>query len=43
MSEHDPDIDFDFFEDDPATEETSRTQRIIRRPGSGTRKTAART
>ena len=34
MSEHDPDIDFDFFEDEPATEETSRTQRIIRRPGS---------
>jgi hypothetical protein len=34
MSEHDPDIDFDFFEDEPATEETSRTQRIIRRPGT---------
>jgi hypothetical protein len=32
MSEHDLDIDFDFFEDEPATEETSRAQRIIRRP-----------
>ena len=33
MSEHDLDIDFDFFEDEPPTEETSRAQRIIRRPG----------
>jgi hypothetical protein len=32
MSENDLDIDFDFFEDEPATEESSRTQRIIRRP-----------
>src|ERR1051325_1869749 len=32
MSENDLDIDFDFFEDEPATEETSRTQRIMRRP-----------
>jgi CARDB protein len=33
MSEHDADIDFDFFEDEPPTEESSRTQRSIRRPG----------
>ena len=33
MSEHDLDIDFDFFDEEPPTEETSRTQRIIRRPG----------
>jgi hypothetical protein len=33
MSEHDLDIDFDFFEDEPATEETSRTQRVLRRSG----------
>jgi hypothetical protein len=33
MSEQDLDIDFDFFEDEPPTEETSRAQRIIRRPG----------
>ena len=33
MSEHDLDIDFDFFEEEPPTEESSRTQRIIRRPG----------
>jgi CARDB protein len=32
MSEHDLDIDFDFFEEEPPTEESSRT-RIIRRPG----------
>jgi hypothetical protein len=35
MSEHDTDIDFDFFEEEPPTEETSRPQRIIRRPGPG--------
>jgi hypothetical protein len=33
MSEQDLDIDFDFFEEEPPTEETSRTQRIIRRGG----------
>jgi CARDB len=33
MSEHDLDIDFDFFDEEPPTEESSRTQRIIRRPG----------
>jgi len=32
MSERDLDIDFDFFEEEPPTEESSRT-RIIRRPG----------
>ena len=31
MSENDLDIDFDFFEEEPATEETSRSQRIMRR------------
>jgi hypothetical protein len=33
MSEQDLDIDFDFFEEEPPTEESSRTQRIIRRSG----------
>ncbi len=33
MSENDLDIDFDFFDEEPPTEEASRTQRIIRRPG----------
>jgi CARDB len=33
MSERDLDIDFDFFEEEPPTEESSRTQRTIRRPG----------
>jgi hypothetical protein len=33
MTERDLDIDFDFFEEEPPTEESSRTQRIIRRPG----------
>jgi hypothetical protein len=33
MSEHDVDIDFDFFEEEPATEESSRAERVIRRPG----------
>ena len=33
MSEHDTDIDFDFFEDEPPTQETSRTERLIPRRG----------
>jgi hypothetical protein len=33
MSEHDVDIDFDFFEEEPATEESSQAERVIRRPG----------
>jgi len=34
MSEHDVDnIDFDFFEEEPPTEEQSRSERLIRRPG----------
>ena len=33
MSERDLDIDFDFFEEKPPTEESSRTERLIRRPG----------
>ena len=33
MSEHDVDIDFDFFEEEPPTEESSRAERVIRRPG----------
>jgi hypothetical protein len=33
MSERDVDIDFDFFEEEPPTEEASRTERLIRRPG----------
>jgi len=35
MSEHDTDIDFDFFEDEPATEETSKPERVVRRQGPG--------
>jgi hypothetical protein len=35
MSEHDTDIDFDFFEEEPATEETSRPERVVRRQGPG--------
>ncbi len=35
MSEHDNDIDFDFFEEEPPTEETSRPERVVRRQGSG--------
>jgi NAD(P)-dependent dehydrogenase (short-subunit alcohol dehydrogenase family) len=31
MSENDTDIDFDFFEDEPPTEESSRTERLIPR------------
>ena len=33
MSERDLDIDFDFFEEEPPTEEQSRSERLIRRPG----------
>jgi CARDB protein len=33
MSERDVDIDFDFFEEEPPTEESTRAERIIRRPG----------
>jgi hypothetical protein len=33
MSERDLDIDFDFFEEEPPTEEQSRAERLIRRPG----------
>jgi hypothetical protein len=33
MSEHATDIDFDFFEEEPPTEEQARSERLIRRPG----------
>jgi hypothetical protein len=33
MTENDTDIDFDFFEDEPPTQETSRTDRLIPRRG----------
>src|SRR6266487_2252706 len=33
----DSDIDFDFFEEEPATQESSRTEGLIRRPGGGPR------
>jgi len=33
MTERDTDIDFDFFEDEPPTQETSRTERLIPRRG----------
>ncbi len=33
MSEHDTDIEFDFFEDEPPTQETSRADRLIPRRG----------
>ena len=33
MSEHDVDIDFDFFEEEEPTQESSRAERVIRRPG----------
>ena len=33
MTENDTDIDFDFFEDEPPTQETSRTERLIPRRG----------
>ncbi|HXZ58177.1 MAG TPA: CARDB domain-containing protein [Gaiellaceae bacterium] len=35
MSEHDTDIDFDFFEEEPPTEETSKPERDVRRQGPG--------
>jgi len=35
MSEHDTDIDFDFFEEEPPTEETSKPERVARRQGPG--------
>jgi hypothetical protein len=37
MTERDTDIDFDFFEEEPPTQESSRTDRLIRRPGGGPR------
>src|SRR5207247_8958197 len=33
MSERDVDIDFDFFEEEAPTQESSRADRVIRRPG----------
>jgi hypothetical protein len=33
VTEHDTDIDFDFFEDEPPTQESSRTERLIPRRG----------
>lgn len=33
MTEHDTDIDFDFFEDEPPTQESSRTERLMPRRG----------
>ncbi|HET7556369.1 MAG TPA: hypothetical protein VFJ75_12010, partial [Gaiellaceae bacterium] len=33
MTEHDTDIDFDFFEDEPPTQESSRTEGLIPRRG----------
>src|SRR5205823_11230299 len=33
MSERDVDIDFDFFEEEEPTQESSRVERVIRRPG----------
>ncbi len=35
MSERDTDIDFDFFEEEPPTEETSKPERVTRRQGPG--------
>jgi hypothetical protein len=35
MSERDTDIDFDFFEEEPPTEETSKPERVVRRQGPG--------
>jgi hypothetical protein len=37
MTERDTDIDFDFFEEEPPTQESSRTDRLMRRPGGGPR------
>jgi len=33
MSEHDTDIEFDFFEDEPPTQEASRSERVVPRRG----------
>jgi hypothetical protein len=33
MTEHDTDIDFDFFEEEPPTQEAADQERLIRRPG----------
>jgi hypothetical protein len=33
MAEHDDDIEFDFFEEEPSTQETAVGGRVIRRPG----------
>ena len=35
MTERDTDIDFDFFEEEPPTQESSRTDRLMRRSGGG--------
>lgn len=37
MTERDTDIDFDFFEEDSPTEESSRSDRLMRRSGGGPR------
>jgi hypothetical protein len=37
MTERDSDIDFDFFEEESPTQESSRTDRLMRRPGGGPR------
>ncbi len=37
MTERDTDIDFDFFEEEPPTAESSRTDRLMRRSGGGPR------
>jgi hypothetical protein len=37
MTERDTDIDFDFFEEEPPTQESSRADRLMRRSGSGPR------
>jgi hypothetical protein len=37
MTERDTDIDFDFFEEEPPTQESSRTDRLMRRSGGGPR------
>src|SRR6476619_3611702 len=35
MTERDTDIDFDFFEEEPPTQESSRADRLMRRSGGG--------
>ena len=37
MTERDTDIDFDFFEEEPPTQESSRADRLMRRSGGGPR------